>query len=1135
MMLAMLLSMIPMTFMSVSADDPDPEPCEHDWVDVVVAPTAGTTVTRVEALSCPHNPNVNGTVDPMRTFGGTIFGAMRGDDRLNSCPQFCPLGTACPDLFPTFTGGGTRGYTTKECANGCGEVYTIDGFTPFDFGHVGAGLWLGGGNTVMPNNPFKFTFRHHCDFGASHTQSTGRTTFSRTNCAGCGKHIDDASPADLYLTFDMPTGGRDRGSNTGTGAGSFGNWGLVPDEVVDRFIYTFNIVFPAIFDWHGSPLRPVTYQLDMADSVAWASGSRAGVALSWINRGVWDIDSQTHEIAHLAQNGYQHSGTVPSGFQVWEHYADYVRPYFGIFNRESGFLIPEFAAAGETWAVTYRPGAAFLRWIETHSEYWLDPINEGKFPEDYQSNFIQELHKVMRAAHANGSQGRGGTFYADNRQVIALTGFHFDDLHEKYQAWSEDAREAIISQWRQGYDSLEAAANGTGVDGVKRNSIVNMNPIFVDGGMGFGTVSGSNPRGGEGSTMLFDYVTTGGAFPAGTGTKYCHNLDTHGAFWAEWRYAEAFVATRLIFATSNDSFNVGSGRRLGDYVLSGSSDDGATWDVIYVGNTLDYSNISRRFFAMDLTGNTTAYNRYKLYCDTRGVGLDGTPEQVTRQLSVVALASACCELFPDCEKCEDCGACLTAIAACDICGAECDCLCEECVVCGISCNADCVPCDFCDAVCDDKCMVCEECGADCIFTCDCHICPFPVCYCDLPSGTMALVTAFADGNVRVDGVTFRLGRAFVTGVGFVNIAIPSNADLDGGLLGSANINVGQTVRLNQVVDSAGTTYPLYTLAATGLGTRNLIASNAMQAIRREVSWTGGTMTAGINWLFNNNDALFVNGRTNFVVGRVTSYVDGTFTIGSGVRGTVSTGASFTVPGNKETIIWNFPSSRQNQNNPVTVPYTRYALNAAELRAANLSRSGNDPQAIYALVWHAPGDMSQVLSVTFISDFASSGNGNLNLANYNTVNTAIARAEALDVERYVSLEAVDAAVAAVVRALLSSEQTRVNGFATAINNAIDALELTPNAILGDTLAEVSELLDEVDTVLAKPRGTNMTANLWANALTAFVPRLEAFVEAYTEGTYADGIVVIDDIEFTAADVNNWLVNVKNIYNLLNAIV
>lgn len=164
--------------------------------------------------------------------------------------------------------------------------------------------------------------------------------------------------------------------------------------------------------------------------------------------------------------------------------------------------------------------------------------------------------------------------------------------------------------WKVGYKSLEEAAG---------DKVVNMKPIFVNGGSGFGAS--------EGPAQLFDYVTTGGTgYAAGTGTKYGGSTP----YWAEWRYDEAFVASRLIIATAND--NMSWPRRMGDgWTLSGSN-DGENWEILYIGKADDYSNFNRMFYAFDLTGNITAYSHYQLNSPTGGDG-------GSVQLSVVALAA----------------------------------------------------------------------------------------------------------------------------------------------------------------------------------------------------------------------------------------------------------------------------------------------------------------------------------------------------------------------------------------------------------------------------------------------------------------------------------------------------------------
>ncbi len=61
------------------------------------------------------------------------------------------------------------------------------------------------------------------------------------------------------------------------------------------------------------------------------------------------------------------------------------------------------------------------------------------------------------------------------------------------------------------------------------------------------------------------------------------------------------------------------------------------------------------------------------------------------------------------------------------------------------------------------------------------------------------------------------------------------------------------------------------------------------------------------------------------------------------------------------------------------------------------------------------------------------------ADYTAVDAAIAKVNALDKEQYKDFSAVDAAVAAVVRGKNITEQATVDGYATAIENAMNALE------------------------------------------------------------------------------------------------
>ena len=176
------------------------------------------------------------------------------------------------------------------------------------------------------------------------------------------------------------------------------------------------------------------------------------------------------------------------------------------------------------------------------------------------------------------------------------------DAWNSWEAYGSDVVRRLANR-PTGYPTLVAAAAG-------RN--IMQNPQFIDGGEGFNEV--------EGAASLFD--------DRGTDTKYCANINYHGPFWAIWRYNEPFVATRFIFATSNDSAEFP--RRMGDgWTLSGSN-DGENWTVLHTGTRDSYSNLNRTFFYVDLDDNYQAFTYYRLFSAHGG-------DSDTIQLSVVAL------------------------------------------------------------------------------------------------------------------------------------------------------------------------------------------------------------------------------------------------------------------------------------------------------------------------------------------------------------------------------------------------------------------------------------------------------------------------------------------------------------------
>lgn len=235
----------------------------------------------------------------------------------------------------------------------------------------------------------------------------------------------------------------------------------------------------------------------------------------------------------------------------------------------------------------------------------------------------------------DGLVGSSSAFAAESGVRIPSTVAAFGPELQWYSGFDPALKygfEENLVKWKVGYKSLKEAAD---------DQFVNMNPIFIRGGAGFNSTT-------ETPKELFDY-TAGN--PAGTGTKYGGNPP----YWAQWRYDEAFIASRFIIATANDNFSWP--RRMGDgWTLSGSN-DGENWEVLYTGMAKDYSNFNNMFYAFDLSKNTTAYTHYMLYSDVSG------DTSGTVQLSVAALAYYCDVCKSSGEYCGSCSADYTAVNA----------------------------------------------------------------------------------------------------------------------------------------------------------------------------------------------------------------------------------------------------------------------------------------------------------------------------------------------------------------------------------------------------------------------------------------------------------------------------------------
>lgn len=178
----------------------------------------------------------------------------------------------------------------------------------------------------------------------------------------------------------------------------------------------------------------------------------------------------------------------------------------------------------------------------------------------------------------------------------------------------EDAEEAAEPEIPTGYNRLSMAAWG-------KNPL--MKPEYIDGGEGFGVK--------EGSASLLVYDEKSEDFP-----KYCTDK---WPFWAEWKYDRAYLITRILLRTGNDSAD--QPRRLGDgWTLSGSN-DGESWEVIYTGKASDTADENFMYYRVDLPDNDVAYQYYRIEDETgyEGNQIHGGDNSPIIQYSMVILCS----------------------------------------------------------------------------------------------------------------------------------------------------------------------------------------------------------------------------------------------------------------------------------------------------------------------------------------------------------------------------------------------------------------------------------------------------------------------------------------------------------------
>jgi len=178
---------------------------------------------------------------------------------------------------------------------------------------------------------------------------------------------------------------------------------LVPDDIINRLISTFDAQFENIFDYFARPTnnRPVIrYVLDIrAGSVGWASGGTlSGLGLGHILNNPWDTCLMVHELVHNAQAYTGFSGNT--GWIV-EGIADYGRHLFGMYNAQAGWRLPRYAST-QHWTNAFGPTAAFFYWLASP-----DGFNDANIIRDLN----HDIQNGLTGAQANGNWWVNRTTY----------------------------------------------------------------------------------------------------------------------------------------------------------------------------------------------------------------------------------------------------------------------------------------------------------------------------------------------------------------------------------------------------------------------------------------------------------------------------------------------------------------------------------------------------------------------------------------------------------------------------------------------------------------------------------------------------------------------------------------------------
>lgn len=212
----------------------------------------------------------------------------------------------------------------------------------------------------------------------------------------------------------------------------FENKELLDPGLVDLILDAFEKNYKEISDFFNyGEIRPVTYVVDPTyEGVAATYTHIPKVVMNpaYYKNHIYDADSMTHELVHVAQNYWVERKDSDKPRKKWsemtdeekaeirriheeqmpgwltEGLADYGRDRFGIYNDKDGWKLPKYNPK-QSYTDAYRVTAAFIKWAE----------------ENVTPNLAYQLNDLLKK-HT----------YRTSESWKELTGYTVEELWQKY-------------------------------------------------------------------------------------------------------------------------------------------------------------------------------------------------------------------------------------------------------------------------------------------------------------------------------------------------------------------------------------------------------------------------------------------------------------------------------------------------------------------------------------------------------------------------------------------------------------------------------------------------------------------------------------------------------------------------------